>query len=88
MLAFILRRLLQAIAVLLVVGLIAFSLFHFVGDPITPWSARTPRCEERERLREKLGLTSRRPCSSRTSSATPRRATSALSYRTSEPVSR
>ena len=34
MLAFVLRRLGQAIAVMLVVGLIAFSLFRFVGDPV------------------------------------------------------
>ena len=34
MIAFVLRRLLQAISVMLVVGLIAFSLFRFVGDPV------------------------------------------------------
>ncbi len=34
MLAFIIRRLLQAILVMLVVALIAFTLFRFVGDPI------------------------------------------------------
>ena len=35
MLAFILRRLLQSIAVLAVVAFIAFSLFNYTGDPIT-----------------------------------------------------
>ena len=34
MLAFILRRLLQSIVVMLTVGLIAFTLFRFVGDPV------------------------------------------------------
>ena len=34
MLAFILRRLAQAVLVMLAVGLIAFSLFRFVGDPV------------------------------------------------------
>ena len=34
MIAFVIRRLLQSIAVMLTVGLIAFSLFNFVGDPI------------------------------------------------------
>ena len=34
MLAFILQRLAQALLVMLVVGLISFSLFQFVGDPI------------------------------------------------------
>ena len=33
--AFILSRLLQAIPVLLIVGLIAFAMFKFVGDPVT-----------------------------------------------------
>ena len=35
MFAFILARLLQAIPVLLIVGLIAFAMFKFVGDPVT-----------------------------------------------------
>src|SRR3954454_9636023 len=34
MLAFILRRIGQAMLVMLTVGLIAFSLFRFVGDPV------------------------------------------------------
>ena len=34
MIAFVIRRLLQSIAVMLTVGLIAFSLFNYVGDPI------------------------------------------------------
>ena len=45
MLAFIIRRLLQAIVVMLTVALIAFTLFRFVGDPVNRWSAsrRPPR---------------------------------------------
>ena len=35
MLAFIVSRILQAIPVLLIVGLIAFAMFKFVGDPVT-----------------------------------------------------
>jgi peptide/nickel transport system permease protein len=35
MLAFIASRILQAIPVLLIVGLIAFAMFKFVGDPVT-----------------------------------------------------
>jgi peptide/nickel transport system permease protein len=35
MLAFIVSRVLQAIPVLLIVGLIAFAMFKFVGDPVT-----------------------------------------------------
>ena len=34
MLAFCLQRLAQAVLVMLAVGLIAFALFRFVGDPV------------------------------------------------------
>ena len=34
MLAFTLRRAFQAIGVMLAVGLIAFSMFRFAGDPV------------------------------------------------------
>jgi len=34
MIAFILRRLMQSVAVLLTVGLVSFFLFRYVGDPI------------------------------------------------------
>ena len=34
MLAFTIRRFFQAFVVLLVVGLVAFSMFRFVGDPV------------------------------------------------------
>jgi len=42
MLAFVLRRVLQSLLVILVVALVAFGLFRYVGDPSTTWSARTP----------------------------------------------
>ena len=35
MLAFIIRRLLQAIVVMLTLAFIAFMLFQYVGDPVT-----------------------------------------------------
>lgn len=34
MLAYVIRRVLQSILVLLMVGLVAFSMFRFVGDPV------------------------------------------------------
>ena len=34
MIAFIIRRLLQAFVVMCVVALIAFTMFQFVGDPV------------------------------------------------------
>jgi peptide/nickel transport system permease protein len=56
MLAFIVRRLLQAILVMLVVALISFSLFQFVGDPINNMVGQETTAAQREALREQLGL--------------------------------
>ena len=55
MIAFILRRLLQSIAVLLAVGLVAFSLFRYVGDPINAMVGQDTSMEDRALLREKIG---------------------------------
>jgi peptide/nickel transport system permease protein len=56
MLAFIVRRLLQAILVMLVVALISFMLFQFVGDPINNMVGQETTVAQREALRERLGL--------------------------------
>ncbi|MDX1431307.1 MAG: ABC transporter permease [Gammaproteobacteria bacterium] len=56
MLAFIVQRLFQAIIVMLVVGLVSFSLFQFVGDPVNNMLGPEGTIEQREKLREKLGL--------------------------------
>lgn len=56
MIAFVIRRLFQSIAVMLTVGLIAFSLFNFVGDPINNMVGQDTSLEDRDKLREELGL--------------------------------
>ncbi|MEO8039343.1 MAG: ABC transporter permease [Betaproteobacteria bacterium] len=56
MLAFCLRRLAQAAAVMLVVGLIAFSLFRFVGDPVLFMLGQDATPEDRARMSAELGL--------------------------------
>jgi len=56
MLAFVVRRALEAVLVMLVVALVAFSLFRFVGDPINQMVGLETSFEEREKLREALGL--------------------------------
>jgi peptide/nickel transport system permease protein len=56
MLAFIIRRLGQAVAVMLTVAFIAFSLFQYVGDPITFMLGQDATQEDRVRLRADLGL--------------------------------
>jgi peptide/nickel transport system permease protein len=56
MLAFLVRRALQALLVMLVVALIAFTLFRFVGDPINQMVGLDTTAAERAELREALGL--------------------------------
>ena len=53
---FILRRVGQSILVLLVVGLVAFSMFRFVGDPIDNMLGQERTMADVERLRTQLGL--------------------------------
>ena len=55
-LAFILRRLAQAVLVMLAVGLIAFSLFRFVGDPVTFMLGQDATPEQRIEVTRVLGL--------------------------------
>ena len=56
MLGYILRRVFQSAIVLLVVGLVAFSMFRFVGDPIDNMLGQERTLEDIERLRDQLGL--------------------------------
>jgi len=54
--AFILRRLAQAVVVMLAVGLIAFALFRFVGDPVLFMLGQDATPQDRERVTRLLGL--------------------------------
>ncbi|MEM7076846.1 MAG: ABC transporter permease [Pseudomonadota bacterium] len=56
MVSFILRRVFQSVLVLLVVGLVAFAMFRFVGDPIENMLGQERTVEDIERLRANLGL--------------------------------
>ncbi|MEM9852099.1 MAG: ABC transporter permease [Pseudomonadota bacterium] len=56
MVGFIFRRVLQSILVLLVVGLVAFSMFRFVGDPIDNMLGQERTQADIDRLRTQLGL--------------------------------
>ncbi|MEM7490322.1 MAG: ABC transporter permease [Pseudomonadota bacterium] len=56
MLAYIIRRVFQSLIVLLAVGLVAFSMFRFVGDPIEQLLGQERTVQDVERLREALGL--------------------------------
>lgn len=56
MLAYIIRRIMQSVLVLFVVGLVAFSMFRFVGDPIENMLGQERTTEDVVRLRADLGL--------------------------------
>ena len=56
MLAYILRRIFQAMLVMLAVGVVAFSLFNFVGDPVVLMLGQDATQEDKVRLRADLGL--------------------------------
>jgi peptide/nickel transport system permease protein len=56
MIAFILRRIAQAVVVMLTVGLIAFSLFRFVGDPVLFMLGQDATPEQRVEVTRALGL--------------------------------
>jgi peptide/nickel transport system permease protein len=55
-LSYIIRRVFQSFIVLLVVGLVAFSMFRFVGDPIDNMLGQERTQADIERLRTQLGL--------------------------------
>jgi len=56
MLAFVIRRLLEAAIVMLTVALLAFVLFRFVGDPVNQMVGQDTSLEDRIQLRKDLGL--------------------------------
>jgi peptide/nickel transport system permease protein len=56
MIAYTIRSLAQAVLVLLAVGLIAFSMFRFVGDPVANLVGQEASQADRRELSERLGL--------------------------------
>jgi len=56
MFAFVVRRITQAIIVMLVIGLLGFSIKQKIGDPVRDIVGVSVSVAERDALREKLGL--------------------------------
>jgi peptide/nickel transport system permease protein len=56
MLAFIVRRLLQAVLVMVTVALIAFMLFQYVGDPVVQMLGQDATANDLAEMRAALGL--------------------------------
>lgn len=56
MLAYVIRRVFQSIVVLLMVGLVAFSMFRFIGDPVENLLGQERTTADVARVRAQLGL--------------------------------
>jgi len=56
MLAFILRRALQSVGVMITVGIISFAMFRFAGDPVNQIVSIDTSYEQRMQIRKSLGL--------------------------------
>lgn len=56
MITYIARRMLQALVVMAAVSFISFSLFNYVGDPVDNMVGQEATLEDRQRIREVLGL--------------------------------
>jgi len=56
MIAILVSRLIQAVIVMLAVTAVAFAMFRFVGDPVQSMSREEATQQEKQELRERLGL--------------------------------
>ncbi len=56
MVSYVIRRLFQAILVMLVVAFVSFSMFTYAGDPVNNMVGQEASRADREALRERLGL--------------------------------
>jgi peptide/nickel transport system permease protein len=56
MFAFIARRIIQAIFVMLIISLVGFSIQHHIGDPVRDLVGERVTPAEREEIRDQLGL--------------------------------
>ena len=56
MFAFIIRRIIQSIIVMMVISLVGFSIQHSIGDPVRDLVGERVTPAEREEIRDRLGL--------------------------------
>src|SRR5210317_1674156 len=56
MVALVIRRIFQSVIVMLAVALVAFTLFRYVGDPVSQMVGQETSIADMERMREELGL--------------------------------
>src|SRR5262245_33531396 len=88
MLAFAIRRLAEALMVMLTVALLAFVLFRYVGDPVSQMVGQDTSLEDRLKLREELGLDDPVPVQFGRFIANAARLDFGISYQVKQPVIR
>jgi peptide/nickel transport system permease protein len=86
MIVHLVRSLLQGILVILAVGLIAFSMFRFVGDPIASLAGQESTDADRIELAERLGLNDPFPVQFGRFLANAAQGDFGISYRQARPV--
>ncbi len=87
MLFIIARRLLQAFVVLLLVALVAFTIFRFIGDPVESLLGQEATVADRQALIERMGLEDPIPVQYFRFVGNALQGDFGISYRTAEPVS-
>ena len=87
MIFIILRRLLQSIGVLLVVALVSFVIFRFIGDPVESLLGQEATLEDRTELMERMGLNDPIPVQYLRFVSNALKGNFGVSYRTAEQVS-
>ena len=88
MIFIILRRLLQSLAVLLIVALVSFTIFRFIGDPVESLLGQEATVADRNELIERMGLSDPIPVQYLRFVENAIKGNFGISYRTAEPVSR
>ena len=88
MIAFVIRRLVQAAFVMLAVAFIAFGMFNFIGDPVANMVGQDAPLEQIIELRKTLGVDDPMPVRFARFVGNAVQGKFGLSYRTTEPVGR
>lgn len=88
MIAFIVRRLLQAALVMLAVAFVSFAMFNFIGDPVANIVGQDTPVDQIVELRKSLGIDDPMPVRFGRFVVNAVQGKFGLSYRTTEPVGR
>ena len=87
MIFIILRRFFQSLAVLLIVALVSFTIFRFIGDPVESLLGQEATVTDRNELIQRMGLSDPIPVQYLRFVGNAIKGNFGISYRTAEPVS-